>query len=262
VNAKIREVDKPSRADFDAAIGARLPVKDALRSIRFGLKRGRRLLDPMVSSLPGPLGNVASRTLLNVDSIGSGVDRMLSGAAHRLLDHRDERTISDALVLRADAQASVVFAQIVYQGLRQALRQLGAGNVLISERSAAEAFRAASRTYDGADDRSALAATLLFALLDAGAVEFAERSAPKPVAGAVAGKKLPIGLDHDQDVVLLALFAVMLWMQIDRGGDSETEDELLALSCDVTMALRRSIVSARDDRAKLADLLSHYARAI
>lgn len=227
-----------------------LPLKDALRCFRFRLKHGRRMLDPVATRLPGRLGGFAQQTLSGVDSISTTVDSALSQAAHRYLDRTPASQGFDQWPgnLTADDSLDVLFAQTLYRQLRTALRVLGANDILISERLAAGIYRTAVREGQHAAPHG-LAADLVVRLMESEAIGTFPRDAAQPA-------------DNDRDKVLIALFAVILWMQIDRAGSDDSEDALLVLCCDVVRALGPAIVSCRGDRAKLAGMLAQYASAI
>lgn len=228
-----------------------LPLKDALRCFRLRLKHGRGMLDPVATRLPGRLGGLAKQTLSSVDSIGISVDTALSHAAHRYLDRASTSQTIDQWLgnLSPDKNADLLFAQTLYQRLRDALRILGAGDVLISERLAAEIYRSAVRDAQPQAGQHDLAADIVVRLVESEAIGTVPRDWFRSAG-------------NDRSTVLVALFAVILWMQIDRAGGGDSEDGLLALCCDVARVIERSILACRGDRAKLAELLAQYAHAI
>lgn len=80
------------------------------------------------------------------------------------------------------------------------------------------------------------------------------------VAGAAPGTPLTV-IEATPNPARSGVFAVILWMLVDRTAPQENEDEILDLCCDLTGALDAEI-AASEDEAALAQLFARYADMI
>jgi hypothetical protein len=230
----------PSRSPLPSLHAAALPLKDALRALRFGLRRARTLIDPAHAPGPEPLAALAGRVLAEADHIAAEVDRVASRIGRDLLDgSADAPPPLDALEDGREVEAA--FGAAANRALVRAARYLGAEDALASETRAAEAFRAA-RADTGPAARQA---ARLFA-------ELTGRRALLSVAGAPAG---PAGVDIEQ----VAPFALVLWTLADRGDAPEDEEALLLACCDFARALGPDVAAAEGDPEAMATLIDRYA---
>ncbi len=205
-----------------------LPMKDVLRGVRHALREGRRRLD---------LGPVAAP----LDAVAAGVEEFTSAAAHTILDFPTQGAGLGGL---RDDGSDLRFAQTVYHGLDRVLARLGLGALMVSETLAAEAFR----TVQGRDGALAIE-------------EYAADLLAELQALRVVGH--PPGLATVEDEgVLVAHFAVMLWLLVERDVAGEDEDALLDTCTDVAEAERGAVLAAGADRAALAQLLANTYPAI
>ena len=233
-----------------------MPLREALRGLRFLLQRGgEALVDTVViEDLPKPAAGVVGAVLREVSGFARNVDDLASGLAKSVLVRSVlarsvlARSVLARSVLGGDDPSSLTlqdmgtghnpdaaFGAAVYVALRSVLRRLGAPGVFVSEAAARRAYGP-----QGATD----AAGLTVNLLDARVV----RGTTAQEAARVPGAALePV-----------AIFAVMLWLQSTRSED-ENEDALDAAT-DLAVALAAEIGStcAARDTARIADLYARY----
>lgn len=223
-----------------------LLLKDALRSARFTLRRGRDLMEPPAPT-PAPVGEAARAVLASVDLIALRFDDMARAIGGALLD-LDARTDGPAPILtrlRGRPGDQLVFAQLAYRGGLRALKRLGARDAMLSEANAAAAFLAVGRS---AGDPPSRAAGLFRALRAGGFV--------RDVARRPAGR-LDVTSD---DVEALTIFAVVLWMLAEPGAEPTRGDAVLIDCCDLALALQEPLRAAetRGDDLELGALLARY----
>ncbi|MEO0388105.1 MAG: hypothetical protein AAF281_11330, partial [Pseudomonadota bacterium] len=198
-----------------------LPLKDALRGVRFALRTGRRQLDPLAGRVPIPLAGLAADVMGQVDQVAAGVEAFGSTTAHRFLDAPGAADgAPDLPQPDAGSGSAQRFAQTVYYGLSRALSRLGTEDALVSETLAAEAFRSVRDRTEPALVVEDYAAEIMRALLD------------RVVAGRPPG--LTPAVPEDQGAI--AVFAVTLWLLVERAGGAEDEDQLLDTCTDVARA--------------------------
>ena len=213
-----------------------MPLREALRGLRFMLRRGgETLIDTMtMQGLPKPAADLAGAVLREVGDIARNVDEIASGLAKTVLSGQEPQSLTLSDLSRGhggDAQ----FGAAVYVALRSVLRRLGAPWVFVSEAAARHAYGIG----DHAD-----AATLTINLLNARVV----RGTTAQEAARVPGSALePV-----------AIFAVLLWLQSTR---SEDENEAaLDAATDLAVALAAEVdkaCAARDTR-RIAALYARY----
>lgn len=221
-----------------------MPLREALRGLRFLLRRGgETLADTMpVETLPRPASALATSVLREVGGIVRSVDSVASNVAKLVLGGPDSLSAPlDELVRRGDAD--VAFARAIYAALGAVLRRFGATNFFVSEMSARATFAAWQR--DGGDgDMDLGAADLALRLLEARVI----RGTTTDRAGAV-----PDGALDGATV-----FAVLLWLQSAR---SESENEAaLDAAADIASAKAGEVDMAvqAGDRERIAALFRKY----
>ncbi len=220
----------------------KLPIKDVLRGLRFGLKSGREMLRPLQQDLPGPLRQVAQQLDVAVDSFASDIDTASSNLARRILDQDsvDGARMLSLMDLIRHRHGELLFGQWVYHGLTRAFEVFECAPPLISEVVAVRAFEDVRATVGQATAPPELAADLIVALRDLNAVRMTK-----------AGSEL----------IPVAHHAVFLWFLLDR-QPGEDEDALLRISCELAHALRKQIIEIDGDRGKTIEFLGNYARCI
>lgn len=224
-----------------------LPIKDALRGLRTGLRTGGGLIRRLPDTSPRPVAALLRDVLQRADLLGQEVDQASSRLFHRLLDRPEMRDFGgrSLAVLLEEPEGGELFAARLYFGLGIAFQRLSLpGRELLSEVLAAQAFDRVCRAAPPAGDVYAVAAELL---LEADEHSFAPAPPFTPRAGAEDRR--------------LALFAVILWMLVDGGSDDD-EETLLGVCLDAACALGRQIADLPRDRAALRALLCDYARLI
>ena len=228
---------------------AALPLKDTLRALRLTLRKGRDLLPPLHDELPRPLKDVANTVLHGVDVIGEEVESVTSKAAHELLDTKKQLDEEAMLGARpgGNGASEAAFAEAAYHALSHALGLLGAEGYLVSEVSAAEAYRAAARSGAGKQSRHDQAARLMAAMIDRQVVR--RLSSGSDELGGTAARQ--------------ALFACALWLIAPAGERSgRDEDERLAICVEVASALGPDLDAAGKDVAALSALLDAFAETV
>ncbi len=228
-----------------------LPVKDALRTLRHTLLRGRTALEAPLDPLPSPLGSVARGVLSDVDSLAGRVSGVAESLTEHFLDSR-WRSLPQAATLediQHTDEPDIAFAQAAYRVLTRAMHYLGGVEALVSEMRAAEAYRAAERSPLARQDRFGFSAALV--------AELRRRRVVASVVAAAGGQR---GDRTDPSVVDVAVFALALWLLTDRDddGDWEAAESLLQTCCDIAWALRVDVAQRLASPERLRDLLAAY----
>lgn len=228
---------------------ATLPLKDALRMLRFTMRRGRTLLDKPLSPAPSPISDVARAVLSDFDQIADRVNDVAAGLSHRFLDAGDPGRLRAATLedIENIGEAEIVFAQAAYRGLTCALRYLGADEGLVSEVRIAEAYKTAIQSDAGDRDRFAIAAALM--------QEMVRRKVVRDLLSA------PTAEDGDLAETALAkvsIFALILWFLVEREGDQDDVEGLLLTCCDLAQALEAELDERCEDAERLRALIAAY----
>jgi hypothetical protein len=221
-----------------------MPLREALRGLRFVLRRGGETIAETfdLDVLPKPASDFANVALREAGDFVRSVDEIASDVAKTLLGG----TSSSALPLQEFIEkpnAGSDFAVAFYVALTAILRHLGAPGVLVSEAAARVAFdRLPARVSKEVVENRA--AQLTFCLLDARVIRgtTAQQAALVPSAALEA----------------VSLFAVMLWLQAER-SDDENEAALMAAS-DMAVALAPEISAAVAEKnvVQIAALYKKY----
>lgn len=209
----------PSFAPPDAA-----PLREALRGIRFMLRRGGATVADTLTldTLPEPAAGLARRMIREVEGIARTVDEAASAAAKTVLGEQDSpsETLEE---LVGHYAAAAEFGRAIYMALDAVLRRIGVADAFISEMSAQSTFATWRRDHPEGEPED-WAAELTLRLLEA-----------RVIRGAVpSGAKIG-------DVEPIALFAVLLWLQSDR-SDSENE-AVLEAAADIAAAKGPEVAS-------------------
>lgn len=212
-----------------------MPLREALRALRFMLRRGGETLVETigVEGMPKPAADLAGLVLREMTDLARNVDEIASGFASAVLGGHEQPSVHLNDLATDDASAAR-FAAAVYVALRSVLRRLGAPGVFVSE-------AAARRAWGQGTDAAALTMCLLR--------ERVVRGTTALEAARVPGSALePV-----------AIFAVILWLQSTR-SDHENEAALDAAT-DLAIALADRIAEAcaAHDTGRIAALYSRYA---
>lgn len=224
---------RPGLAPPDTA-----PLREALRGIRFLLRRGgATVADTLtIDALPDPAAGLARRMIREVEGIARTVDEAASAAAKGVLGGHDSPAEKlDEIVTHSTAAAD--FGRAIYMALEAVLRRVGVTDAFISEMAARSAFAAWRRDHPDGGSQD-WGADLTLRLL-----------AARVIRGAALGAS---NVEH------VALFAVMLWLQSDR---SETENEaVLEAAADISQAKAGEISTAigSGDRTRITALYRKY----
>lgn len=226
-----------------------LPLREALRGLRHGLRRSRRALREGVplEALPGPAALLAGPVLESLDTLAGGLDAAGTDLARRLLGG-DAHHVPPFDVLAADPHREELLAEAAYAALRGALLRMGDGEAFVSEAAARRAVQAVGGTGAGAEP-SRLAADLALRLIDAQVIR---DLAPVPSLRVEASRAPAV-----------AVVAALLWLMADRrdAGPGLDSDAALDAATDLAVALAGEIapaVAGRDIGA-LAALLDQFA---
>lgn len=228
---------RPSLAPPDAA-----PLREALRGIRFLLRRGGATVAETLTldALPDPAANIAKRMMSEVEGLARTVDEATSTAAKGVLGGHD--SLPDRLdEIVGHSTAPAEFGLAIYMALNAVLPRIGVNDAFVSEMSARSVFAGWRGSFVDGDPQD-WAADLTLRLLSARVI----RGAVSPANSAI-GKFEPV-----------ALFAALLWMQSDR---SETENEsVLEAAADIAVARAPEIVTivGSGDRSRIAALYRKY----
>lgn len=208
-------------------------LRDALRGIRFALRRGgERISKAPIPALPAPAGQFAEVALRHGGELAKEVDRFASTVAKSLLNSGRESDVRMSRIA-ADQNSAEVFAAASYTALKRALDRLGVGDTLISESAALTAYLRVAPIIDTQSEAD-VAAELTVQLLDLDAIRGATEMAP------------------------LAIFSVLLWLQSDR---PETEGRAsFEAAVDLAYTIRQDVLPACEalDRSRLSALYSEF----
>ncbi len=209
-----------------------MPLREALRGLRFMLRRGGETLVETLSvdSLPKPAADLAGAVLREVGELARSVDGMASEMAKTVLGgHENQSLPLQDMIHQQDAAGQ--FAAAFYVALSSVVRRLGAPSVFISEAAAKSVFTRTA-THDPGVSTTRQAANMTISLIEAKVV----RGTTAEQAARVPGSALePV-----------AIFAVMLWLQAAR---SEAENEAaLDAATDLAVALALDIAGACTQR--------------
>ena len=230
-----------------------MPLREALRGLRYVLRRGGETLRDTVSSeaLPGPAGSLAHAVLREMAALAAQVDDVASEMARTVLGG----TVLGGTVVGGTAPeaatlhdlgdhpgAEAQFAAAIYAALRAVLHHLGAPGVFVSEASARKVANLA-RAPGLTDAR--LAARMTLDLLAAKVIRTPTADEAAQVPG---GALQPV-----------AIFAVLLWLQSDR-AEPDNEAALVAAS-DLAIALAGDVAKACADQNldRIEALYAKYA---
>lgn len=221
-----------------------MPLREALRGLRFLLRRGgETFVETLnVDTLPGPASDLANAVLREVGGLARAVDGLASGVAKSVLGGTDSPAAPLQDMIGGQDQ-DAAFAAGFYLALTSVLRRLGATTVFVSESAARSAFARIAAQPAGTTTEMR-AADLTFRLLGARVM----RGTTAQQAALVPGAALEAA----------SLFAVMLWLQSAR---SETENEAaLEAATAMAIALAPEISQAfgAGDKDRIAALYRKY----
>jgi hypothetical protein len=221
------------------------PLREALRGIRFLLRRGGATVAETLTlnALPDPAADLAKRMMRDVEGIARSVDEAASAAAKSVLGGQDSPSETlDKLVNHSTATAE--FGRAIYLALGVVLRRIGVSDAFVSEMSARSSFAAWRRDHSDGESED-WAADLTLRLMEA-----------RIIRGTVASGA------NSRDAEPVALFAVLLWLQSDR-SDSEN-DTVLEAAADIALAKAREVAATvrSADRAAIAALYRKYVEHV
>lgn len=227
---------------------SRLPMKDALRNIRFAFRRGRDLLDAPAEWSPEPLGRAFKGVLSTVDRVALNAEAAIIRAEHRIFDEELAGDPRKPAVdrLRGAPDDGALFAQFSFEVLSRALLCLGAKYGLVSESRAAEAFAAAALSDEAVGDGADEAARLYVAMRDRGVI--------RDVVGSDGAATFMTSEEYGG----VALFAALLWFFAEPSGAPEDDESLLEDCCVFAQALRADLADASASHDRLSRLFALY----
>lgn len=243
-------------------------TKDALRRIRFAVKRGaKQVVTKAPRQLPEPLEAASADLLSSAERFARTVDQIAKQilglqfdptrfgppvfAAMQKAGVRDTSVQDTGVQRRAVTEAALSRdASTLYFALTLAVDALGLTHLLVSETRTAQliAEQAAANWPDGSLDSGARCAALYRQIV---------ACHPLEDAPGTAGRHPTERRDHIRKVA----FATSLWVYLERGDFDDSETELVTLCCDVAAQRADPLRAAEGDEAKLRALFS-YALSI
>ena len=243
-------------------------TKDALRRIRFAVKRGaKQVVTKAPRQLPEPLEAASTDLLSSAERFARTVDQIAKQilglqfdparfgppafASMQKASVRDTSVQHTGLQRRADTEAALSRdASTLYFALTLAVDALGLTHLLVSETRTAQliAEQAAANWPDERLDSGARCAALYRQIV---------ACHPLEDAPGTAGRYPTERRDHIRKVA----FATSLWVYLERGDFDDSETELVTLCCDVAAQRADPLRAAESDEAKLRVLFS-YALSI
>ena len=222
-----------------------MPLREALRGLRFMLRRGgETIVETMaVETLPKPVSTLAGAVLHKVGGLARNVDEAACGFAKSVLGGHDAQNLTlQDLSMAGRTEADLAAA--VYVALSTVLGRLGAPGVFVSEAAARKVF-AQTLAQGGIGATAVTAAKLTLDLLDARVI----RGTTAQQAAQVQGSALePV-----------AIFTVILWLQSTRSDDENAEALDAATDLAVVLAQDVAKACAVRDAAKLEALYEKFA---
>lgn len=242
---------------------ATLPLKDALRMLRFTVKRGRSLLDKPLAPVPSPISAVARAALRDFDQFADRVNDVAAGLSHRFLDSGDPGRLRAATLedIENIGEAEIVFAQAAYRGLTCALRHLGANEGLVSEVRIAEAYKTVIQSGVTEGDRFSIAAALMQELVQRKVVRDLIPAPTRETGGQETEDREAAGLT-EAELAKVSIFALILWFLVEREGNQDDVEALLLTCCDVARALEADLAERCGDVGRLRELFAAYVDKI
>ena len=243
-------------------------TKDALRRIRFAVKRGaKQVVTQAPRKLPEPLEAASADLLSSAERLARTVDQIAKQILGLQFDPArfgppafatmQKASVHDTGVQDTGVQRRAVTeatlsrdASTLYFALTLAVDALGLTHLLVSETRTAQlvAEQAAANWPDENLDSGARCAALYRQIV---------ARHPLEDAPGTAGRHPTERRDHLRKVA----FATSLWAYLERGDFDDSETELVTLCCDVAAQRADPLRAAENDEAKLRALFS-YALSI
>lgn len=238
---KHRQTQSPIRPD--------LLVKDALRGLRFAVRKGSEIIaSGENTALPRPISETASRFVRRADELCQELESLSSqtlGGPFKK-NRMPESSFFGRTGFTGDGDV-VEAAGALYAGLSFAAGKLGKNNPLLSEFFCAEALRAhLDRVSRSPQLSQAERASDLFSLVISRGV-FRNFSALQP-NDVHSGKK----------IMVVASFAVALWFFASRDAEITGEQDLLESCCQIAAGEMEKIFDNRMDSSAMTELFAYY----
>jgi len=230
--------------------------------VRLLRNRAGRLLD----FSPAPVKSLGTVVVDRFDRIADRVNRNTSRIAHRYLDPKVSRKADVAVLSRLaaldDANASVIFAKLSYDNMKNAVAYLcnrcdSSSSFFISEMLGAVAYGKAAGSFKSEIPEAEKAAALMQSLLQIGMLRTGNS------ANAANAQQRTT-----RQIASLSAFATVLWLIIERELTPESEEELLIDCCDLSLAQSEAIETAFDTQtpteamAALVELVEFSKRSV
>jgi hypothetical protein len=218
-------------------------AKDALRGIRFALKRGAKMM--MVNNgprqLPEQFESASSNFLQNSEILTGTVDKIIQRILGLEFDPVMFAAPSFAStdVTKDAHEAMSTDASNLYFALSLSAKHLGVSDLLVSEAICAKLI-----AEDGSFDWPLAEQSTEFLCS-----QLCIRIINMNILGDPPGVSSSHNADRAMDVAIIA-FATALWVYVERGKFSDTEPELLEMCCSVAEQKRNKITQnmAEEDR--------------
>ena len=231
-----------------------LLVKDALRGLRFAVRKGGQVLSSNTNSaLPKPMSDLPASLFRGADEITLEMEARSCGVLGGPFQKNSMPDTSffgpDGFsVANANIEAS---AGVLYFGLSYSVKKLGKDNPLLSEFLCATCLQLLLDDIANHDEKSGAeqAATLFSLLMN----QKVFRNISAPVFGASPdGPKITVA----------ASFAASLWFFLPRGSANTTESELLDTCCEIAESDRDKIFDKKLDNDAMSSLFQYYLNIV
>lgn len=224
-----------------------LLAKDAIRGVRFVLKRGaQKVAEKGPRQLPDELEVVSTDILHVAKKIADRADKIVT----RLLGlNFDQARISPPKLLsnggaEYDYQTLSQEALNLYQALSLAAKNLDVKNVLVSEALCARIVAQAAEKPVPTEDTETKACRLFLELMS------------RIVIGDPPGISSHHNADHIDDLAMIS-FSVALWIFVERGSYQDTEIEILQICSDIAKFHRADILEHKSSSSAMIALFKH-----
>lgn len=227
-------------------------AKDAIRGIRFVLKRGaEKVAQNGPRQLPGKLETVSTDILNTAEKFTEHAGKIVS----QLLGLSfDEASITPPELLSNggtgyDYQTLSRDVLNLYQALSLVAKNLGVKNALVSETLCAQIVARAAENPASTENPQTKAGHLFLELMSS------------IVIGDPPGILRNHNADHIDDLAIIS-FAVALWVFVERGSFHDTEIEILQICSDIAKFHRGDILEHKSSSSAVVALFKHALNTV
>ena len=231
-------MSKPQIEELVTSLG--MPLRDVARTLRAASHASEAQLKAPAKMLPGPLRHLIKDTVRQADRLGSRLlDQALPGGdqilrAHKALHHGSQR-LEDVSNL----------TRVISFGLSETLQKLGKKDWVVGDSRLALLVASTCSSHASPSPQTA---DLMQAIANSHAV-------------LSLGNLAPGSAEDDESARVLATFAALLWISLDRDSVQD-EAELLTLCIDVVRSSRDEIEAALASRIDLQAQFDRLAQIV